>query len=168
MYSIDHSIELRDGCLLSIRPLLPEDRPGVQALFDRLSPQTAANRFHSAGVRVTDDMLDKVTAGHALVADLGRGIVALASYQRLDGPGIAEAAIVVDDANQRRGIGTALWIHLSRDAQRGGVQRLRANVLGSNRAMFRLLRNQYLPTTYTWGDGVVEVDIDLRAIRRAA
>jgi L-amino acid N-acyltransferase YncA len=155
------SVVLRDGRRVSIRQLQPQDQAEVAALFERLSPHSLAQRFHSAGTRITAAVLDVVTAGHVLVAEVEGGIVALASYNPLPDRCEAQTAIVVDDANQRRGIGKALCHRLCRDAQSMGIRRLRADVLSSNRGMFRLLRGLHFPMTHTIAQDVVEVDIEL-------
>jgi len=153
----------RDGRPVYIRPWQPEDQPEVAALFARLSPKSLAQRFHSAGIRITPAVLDQVTAGHTLVAELEGQIVALASYYPLDGRRQAEIGIVVDDVNQRHGIGSALCFSLSRDAQRAGICRLRAEVQSSNRGMLRVLRRLNLPMTLSLASGVVEVELCLDA-----
>jgi L-amino acid N-acyltransferase YncA len=152
---------VRDGRRICIRPWQPEDQPEVASLFERLSPQSVAQRFHSAGIRMTTALLDQVTAGHTLVAELEGQIVALASYYPLGRRGQAEIGIVVDDVNQRRGIGSALCAALSRDAQRAGIRRLQAEVQLSNRGMLRLLRGLSFPMTTSVASGVAEVDLDL-------
>jgi GNAT superfamily N-acetyltransferase len=142
--------------------LQPEDRPQIKALFERLSPQSLYQRFHSACVRVSTAVLDGVTAGHALVAELEGCIVALVSYHPLRDSSQAEVAIVVDDLNQRRGIGRALYDSLSHDAHRAGIRRLRAELMISNRGMLRLLHSSGLPMTCTVAHDVVEVVVELR------
>src|SRR5687767_4726461 len=104
---------LRDGGQVLIRPYAPADRTAVQALFAGLSAQSRTMRFHTAGMRVGDDVVDRITVGHALVADLGGTLVALANYVTLRDPARAEMAIAVDDAQHGRGIGTALFERLS-------------------------------------------------------
>src|SRR5579885_747345 len=103
---------LRDGAQVLIRPFEPADRAGGEALFARLSPETRALRFHSAGLRMTPATVDLVTMGHALVAEREGRIVALASYSPLRDPTRAEMSIAVEDAEHGRGIGTALFDQL--------------------------------------------------------
>lgn len=158
----DRSVFLRDGGRITIRSVQPEDRSGVRALFERLSPATLALRFHGPGPRITDAILDGVTAGHALVAEREGTIVALASYYPEPDGRHAEAAIVVEDTQQGRGIGSALATFLYRDACSAGIVRLRANVQGSNRGMLKLLRSLALPMTRTWDHGVIEFAIELQ------
>jgi acetyltransferase len=152
---------VRDGRRVYIRPWRPEDQPEVAALFERLSPKSLAQRFHSAGIRITPAVLAQVTAGHTLVAELEGQIVAVASYYPLGSRGQAEIGIVVDDVTQRRGIGSALCSSLARDAQHAGIRRLRAEVEGSNRGMLQLLRGLNFPMTLSVSSGVIEVELEL-------
>jgi GNAT superfamily N-acetyltransferase len=155
------SVRLRDGRRVCLRPFRPEDRLEITALLERLSPRSRVQRFHSAGMHITSAVLDQVTAGRALVAEVEGRVVALASYFPLPDGSEAEVGIVVDDGNQRCGIGTALCAYLSRDAQRAGIRRLRADVLSTNDGMLRLLRGLNLPLSRTFAHGVEVVDIAL-------
>jgi RimJ/RimL family protein N-acetyltransferase len=157
----DEWVPLRDGRRVYIRSWQPDDQPEIAALFERLSPRSLAQRFHSAAVRITAAVLDQVTAGHALVAELDGQVVALASYNPLPDRGQADVGIVVDDAHQRRGIGTALCDSLARHARRAGIPRLRAEVLSSNYGMLRLLRGLRFPLRHTRDLDVEEIDVEL-------
>jgi GNAT superfamily N-acetyltransferase len=156
-------VTLRDGGHLLIHPLREQDRPSVAALFAGLSPESRAQRFLSAGVHITPAVIDWVTAGHVLVATRGENVVALASFHPQRDPALAETAIVVADTEQRRGIGTALFQRLIRDAWCAGIHRLRAEVAGSNYRMRALLRTLGVPMTYAYAQGQVTVEIDLIA-----
>lgn len=155
---------LRDGGQVLIRPYTPADRPAVAALLQRLSPESVRLRFHVRGVRVDERTIDFATAGHALVAQIGERLVALASYARLRDPQRAEVAILVEDAEQGRGIGTVLLERLASDARREGVERFVAQVLGANQRMLALVHNLGFRTTRTWEQGAVEVELDLRPV----
>jgi GNAT superfamily N-acetyltransferase len=155
-------VVLSDGSRMVVRPLQAEDRPSVRALLERLSQRSLAQRFHSAGLRITDAVLDTVTAGHVLVAEVEGLIVGLASYYPDAGIRQAEAAIVVDDPYQGRGVGLALGTCLYRDARLAGIQQVRAEVQGTNRVMIKLLRRLHLPMKATWAYGVLEVEITVR------
>jgi len=152
---------VRDGSQVLIRPLAPDDRAGVAALFARLSPESRALRFHSGGVRIDDRTLDIVTAGHALVVERAGRIVALASYYPLRDPARAEMAIAVDDAAHGHGIGTVLFERLSEAARRAGIRTLLAEVLAANRGMLGLLTGLGFRTSRRFDGGVVEVEVTL-------
>jgi acetyl coenzyme A synthetase (ADP forming)-like protein len=153
---------LRDGGQVLIRPYAPADRTAVQALFAGLSAQSRTMRFHSAGMDVGGDVVDRITAGHALVAEVGGTLVALANYVPLRDPARAEMAIAVDDAQHGRGIGTALFERLSADARRAGVTRFLAEVLAGNAAMLGMLRNLGFRVSRRLESGVVEAEVELR------
>jgi acetyl coenzyme A synthetase (ADP forming)-like protein len=153
---------LRDGGQVLLRPYAPADRAAIDDFFARLSPESRGLRFHTGGTRASADSIDRATSGHALVADLGGRVVGLASYYRLRDPERAEMAIAVDDAEQSRGIGTALFEALSRDARRDGIRRFLALVLASNRNMLELLRGLGFKLSRTMDHGEIEFDVDLR------
>jgi GNAT superfamily N-acetyltransferase len=140
-----------------IRQFRTEDRGRVAALLSRLSPESVYHRFHSAGVRVDAAVLDSVTDGYALVADVDGKLVGLASCSGAN----AELGIVVDDACQRRGIGRALCRELLRGAERAGVRAVAAILMRSNHAMLRLLQSQNWPLVYASGGPVCEITIRL-------
>jgi ribosomal protein S18 acetylase RimI-like enzyme len=118
-------------------------------------------RFHSAGIRITAEVIDQVTAGHALIVELEGDIVALASYHPWPDRRQAEVGIVVDELHQRRGIGTALWEDLIRDARHAGIQGLRVEVQNSNYGMLRLLQGVNVSMKRTVAYGVVAIDVEL-------
>jgi hypothetical protein len=82
-----------------VRPFRAADREAVAALLSRLSCESLYQRFHCAGVRVDGAMVDSVTAGYALIAELDGEVVGLASSNGAR----CELGIVVDDKCRRRG-----------------------------------------------------------------
>jgi GNAT superfamily N-acetyltransferase len=154
-------VALRDGGHVLIRRLRAADRPGVVALLAGLSPLSRAGRFHSAGVHLTAEVIDQVTAGHVLVATREGGVVALASYHPRCDDMEAEVALVVADAEQRRGIGSALCMCLLREARCAGIRWIWGEIAGSNRGMLTLLHRLDLPLTYTRAPGVIAIRIAL-------
>ncbi|HLH72797.1 MAG TPA: GNAT family N-acetyltransferase, partial [Chloroflexota bacterium] len=152
---------LRDGSQILIRPLEEADRPAVEAFFRRLSDASLFMRFHSTA-RLSANTLEQATAGHALVADRDGRIVALASFYPLRDPERAEMAIAVDDAEQGRGIGTALFERLAADARRIGIRRFLALVLAANHPMIELLHGLGFSVSRTYDHGEIEFDVELR------
>jgi len=151
--------------VLHIRRLDADDRTQVAALFGRLSPESLLQRFHSAGVRAVGEVLDQVTAGHVLIAEMDGRLVGIASYHPVPDAAGAELAVVVDDTQQRRGVGTALCAALSSDARRAGIRYLRADLLRTNAAMLQLLRCLELPMRLTATLEVLEVRLDLEPLQ---
>ena len=141
-------VRLADGAELIVRAILPADRDRIRRLLDRMSPLTRYRRFLTPVPRPTAAMIEYlVTVDYrdrlALVAVAGDEIVAVARYDRLAAPadpGEAEAAIVVEDAWQRRGLGTQLLVRLIAAARERGIHTFVAEVLAENRPMMGLLR----------------------------
>ncbi len=129
-----------------VRPLRDGDIATVAAVFDRLSPESRARRFHGAKPRLSDGdrtCLAKVDADrHVLVAHVD-GDEAPAATARLvrclDDPGAAEIALEVADCYQSVGIGAALVELLLADARAAGFARVTADVELSNRGALALL-----------------------------
>lgn len=144
---------LDDGSPIEFRPIRPDDDARLDRLFYRLSPQSLYLRFFTPLARpnatrikhlVNVDYVDRL----ALVAVADDEIVGVARYDRTAAlaprqlqvdPGEAEAAVIVEDAWQGRGIATRLLWRLSAAAVARGVHSFTASVLGSNRKMMRLL-----------------------------
>lgn len=135
---------LVDGTAVEFRPILPEDVDRLERLFYRLSPLTVYRRFFAPVQRPTRanlrmlanvDYRDRL----ALVAVIGDEIVAVARYDRLEEPGEAEIAVLVEDAWQQRGLATRLLWRLSAAGRARGIRVFIAEVLGENRPMMRLL-----------------------------
>jgi GNAT superfamily N-acetyltransferase len=138
---------LKDRSHVEIRPLGPADKAGLAAGFERLSETSRYQRFLTPMVRLTATQLAYLTEldhhdHEALVAidpPSSHG-VGVARYVRSgDDPEQAEAAVVVADEWQRRGVGTALLRHLAAHARRHGIKRFTGFVLTDNRAIRELL-----------------------------
>jgi ribosomal protein S18 acetylase RimI-like enzyme len=143
-----------------VRPFRAADREAVAALLSRLSHESLSQRFHSAGIRVDGAIVDSVTAGHALIAELDGEVVGLASYNG----GRCELGIVVDDKCRRRGIGNALCRELLRGAECAGVSRVMATIMHSNHAMLRLLQSLEWPLLHVNRGPSLEVTIQLQSL----
>lgn len=139
-------VALRDGSRVLIRPVSPQDRALFVAGFARLSPESRYRRFLSAKGRLSEGELDFFTRldhtdHEALGAQdpvSGEGL-GVARYIRLPAaPQAAEAAVVVTDGWQGRGLGSALLDRLAARAAEQGIREFVATLLTANRAMLRL------------------------------
>lgn len=139
---------LSDGTAVAVRPIMPADAQRLERLFYRLSPLSLYRRFFTPITRpdvlriehlVTVDYRDRL----ALVAVIDDEVVGVARYDRLPagpaGDADAEAALIVEDAWQGRGIGTRLLWRLSAAARARGVTGFVAGILAENRPMMGLL-----------------------------
>jgi len=142
---------LRDGTVVTLRPVVPEDREAIRRGLVELSPESRYRRFLHGGALPTDALLDYLTnvdqrdhvaIGATLTSpDLKteRG-VGIARFIRLDDrPDVAEAAVTVVDDMHRRGLGTVLLRELLRAARCRGIERIRAEVLAENGPMRAIL-----------------------------
>src|SRR5574342_133513 len=145
---LERDITLRDGTVLRLRPIRPEDAPRLIDFYDRLSRHSAYQRFFSVMRRLPPDwarMLATVDYRRrlALVAERGPAdapeIEAVARYEATQDPGTAEVAFVVQDGYQGRGLGVLLLRHLLDAAEARGIHRFRAYVLADNTRMLDLL-----------------------------
>jgi len=165
-------IELGEGRRISIRPLGPEDRDGLAQGFERLGPQSRYMRFFAPVARLSDTQLEYLTNidhhdHEALVAvdAATREGVGVARFVRV-GDGVAEAAVVVADDWQRRGVGARLLDELADRARAEGISTFQALVLADNAGALALLRNLG-DVEMTDHGGEVEVRIALRDRRGA-
>jgi GNAT superfamily N-acetyltransferase len=156
----------RDGTVVSLRPIRPDDEARLMAFHERLSPRSQQLRFFSvhphlqpAEVRrfVNVDGARRV----ALVATQDDDIVGVARFDRVAETTDAEAAFVVRDDLRGRGLGTALLEHLAQRARENGVTRLVAQVLPGNARMLHVFRHFRPDLTAAFVGGVIEVKIPL-------
>jgi RimJ/RimL family protein N-acetyltransferase len=137
-----------DATPVLIRPIAPDDKQRLADGMAQLSTASIRRRFLAAKPALSAAELRYLTevdgSDHlALVAVLGGAegpIVGVARCVRLEpGGDTAEFAIVVGDALQRQGVGTALGAALAQAACRAGIRRFSATMLADNEAVRRLM-----------------------------
>jgi acetyl coenzyme A synthetase (ADP forming)-like protein len=148
--TIEHDHVLPDGTTVHVRPIRPDDRERLMAMWERTSERSRRARFLGPFL-LTERNVGRFTdldpdSQFALVATLGRGeeerVVAVARYATYEhDPTHAEFAALVEDAEQGRGIGTALVRHVARAALDAGVKTLTGEVLADNARMLNLIRD---------------------------
>lgn len=136
--------------MLRLRALRAADRSAIQALFSRCSPETIRYRFLRMVTELSGAMLDTLLGvdgwQHVALAVTQNAaneerIVAVGRYVALaDRPEVAEVSFLVEDALQRRGIGTLLLDALAEIARTHGITRFAADVLADNLAMLTVFR----------------------------
>ena len=140
--------ELEDGTRILFRHIRPDDKGRLAAGLSRLSPESQRRRFLMPKPRFSSSELRYLTeidgfdhvAIVAVLEEDPEAIVAVARFVRLtDDPQTAEAAIVVGDAYQGRGLGRELGRRLADEARARGVRRFSATLLGDNVAAHRLM-----------------------------
>jgi acetyltransferase len=149
-------VRLKDGTLLTIRPILPMDAPLLQEGFTRLSPQSIYYRFLESARQLSDEQAHSLANldyqdRMALVAVIEeQGIerligVARYAFSPEHGPGAAETAVVVRDDYHGRGLGTLLYKRLILYAQQHGVTMFIGTIHQSNSVVMKFIRKSGLP-----------------------
>jgi acetyltransferase len=139
------TIELRDGTVLPVRPICPEDAELERAFVHGLSDETRYFRFFYQLHELTPAMLARFTqvdydrelalVALATAADDREEIVGVARYIANPDHESAEFAIVIADAWQHRGVARGLMHGLIAAARRRGLTRLTGSVLRANQNM---------------------------------
>lgn len=164
---------LADGGTVHVRPVTPDDRGSIEAFHGRQSKESIYFRYFSPMPELTARELDRLTqvdyvTHMSFVALLGDDVVGMAGYDQWPGRNEAEAAFIVDDDHQRRGIATLLLEYLVVAARETGFDALTAQVLPSNRRMVSVFHQVGFEAASTFADGVIEVRLDLEPTVQSA
>jgi GNAT superfamily N-acetyltransferase len=175
------SFETKNGLLVRVRPLLPEDAPYLVEIFKHMGADSRYLRFNQPLAQVS---LERVWTeaeniahlepqiGFIAFADLPGGAGAPIGAVRCVclGDGVAETAVSVRDDMQNQGIATNLLDILVKEAKKQGVRKLVATVQNVNKPILRILnRMSYVCTRKIVGpDMELELDLTLRKSEIAA
>ena len=169
----DYSKELllRDGLTIRLRSLRHSDKGQLIELFRRCSPESIRYRFLSTIKSLPIEMLERLLTVDgaqqvALVVVQGEGaderIVAVGRYNaEKDRPQVAEVAFLVEDAFQKRGIGTLLLDHLAEVARQHGITHFSADVLVDNHVMLSVFRKAGYALTSSASYGVTHLEFPI-------
>ena len=142
-------ITLLDGREALIRSIRPADKNALQAFHSRLSPESLFLRYHYSKGQLTESDLKNFceidySDNLGLVVEVDknsqRTIIGVGRYCRLPDSDVAEIAFVVEDDEQRKGIGTHLLKHLARFAWGQGIRYFCGEVLRHNGNMLSIFR----------------------------
>jgi RimJ/RimL family protein N-acetyltransferase len=145
---LERELALRDGTVVRLRPIRPDDAPRLQALHGRLSRDSAYHRFFAIVKRLPPDWARVLATVDyrrrlALVVEDPTGgnseLIAVGRYDALEEADTVEVAFVVQDSWQNRGLGTLLFDAILRAAAAQSYRRFRAYVLADNRRMLDLI-----------------------------
>lgn len=162
---------LPDGSEVVLRLAGPEDLSAVSALHGRCSARTRLHRYLSGGPGPSPAQLSRLldpARSTTLVAEVVEGsgghgsgdqIIAMAN---LVGEGLqAEVALLVEDAWQGRGLGTALLRRIGVLAARMGCAALVAHGHAENGAILRTLRRFGQPSSVELDGSLMTVMLPL-------
>ena len=126
----------------------------------RMAPELAARELARLGQASSARQLTAVALARVHGAEQ---IVAVAELVRDAGSAaIAELALVVADAYQREGIGSALCAYLVAAGRRRGLAALHATALAENTAVRRMVARSGAAYTAETRQGTTTIQIDLR------
>ncbi|MBD2346720.1 bifunctional acetate--CoA ligase family protein/GNAT family N-acetyltransferase [Anabaena subtropica] len=137
---------MKDGTLVTIRPIRPEDEPLLVQFHKTLSEESVYFRyFHLIKLshRITHERLTRICfidydREMALVAESQGEVLAVGRLSKLHGTNTAEFAILVSDRYQCQGLGTELLrrlLQIGRDEQ---IELITADILADNHGMQRV------------------------------
>ena len=159
----------KDGHTYTIRALMPEDAERMLDFLAALSPDTRYRRFHIVIPdppreellrRVGEHVTVPPARGVALVALDDDKIVGSARCQRArPDDTAAEAAVVVRDDYQGRGIGKQLLLALVEEARARGVRVLYAYIQPDNKRILDMLARAHLPVRTSFEEGAMRVEV---------
>lgn len=156
------------GVPLAIRPIHADDSSALRVFHEGLTERTIYQRFLGLHPHLTATEADHFThvdgvRRFALVAEAPDGsLVAVGRYDRLPPDWrTAEIAIVVADAYQHHGLGTALVSMLEAHARRAGVQAFVADVLTTNIPMQHAFTDAGLRARTTHDHGVAHLEMPI-------
>jgi len=139
--------KLKNGQVLTLRPIRPRDEPLLQRLFYSLSDEDVYFRFLGHDRRFGHKRVQPLTVidyrdRMAIVATVGgqerESIVGIARYERVVDGDLAECAFTVHPHYRRMGVGSALFYELIHIAKNRDIAGFRAEVDEKNRAMLNL------------------------------
>jgi GNAT superfamily N-acetyltransferase len=159
-------IESDTGLRYHLRPIRPDDAPGLVAFHSRLSPHSCYLRFFSFHPTLSPQEVTRFTCVDyenrlALVAEVGDQLIAVGRFDRITATTEAEVAFVVADSYQHHGIGSLLLDELMRAARQRGIDTFVADTLWENRTMLEVFRHTGLATSTTLDCGTVTLRFPL-------
>jgi len=176
---LERWIETKDKSRVFLRPLKLTDEPLVRDLFYKLSPSSVHYRFFQMLKAMPHEKLQEFLrmdydADMALViltnaAEDGQ-MVAIAHYRSDPRTNFAEAAFLVRDDWQGKGLGTALMTALADAARSRGIHGFTGDVLLENQGMLRVFHKCGYPVESELDSGVYALRIPFtkRKSKRAA
>ncbi len=147
---LEEAVTLPDGRRQRLRPIRPEDEPGLQAAFKRLSLEDIRLRFHyvmrqlphSFAARLSQIDYDRemalvlVEEGAAVQSDI-HGVIRLIADPDNEK---AEFAIIVESSHRGQGLGRLMMRRILAYARGRGIAQVFGDVLAENRPMLELSR----------------------------
>jgi acetyltransferase len=155
------------------RIAMPNDIKGMYQFFNCLSSETIYNRFFTYIKPISIDFIQQyVTIGHncgisiigLLEESNGERMIAEARFVKSSKNLSAEFALVVDEQYQKLGIGTYIYILLTKMAKSSGVNSLIAEVLPYNSKVLTIVKMKGRKVKWNLTNGIYQLIIPIEEI----
>ncbi|MEU5939970.1 GNAT family N-acetyltransferase [Micromonospora sp. NPDC047548] len=161
------TLVLSDGAELVVRPATADDLAGVVDLHEACSARSRQRRYFGGGALPAPARMLRLlepSRGTTLVATTGGAAEPVVAMANLLGEGDeAEAALLVRDDWQRRGLGSALLRRLLGHADRSGYAAVLLHVQAENSPMLRTVRRLGRPAPVERDGSLLTVTVPLAA-----
>jgi acetyltransferase len=167
------SATTKAGLHILVRPMQPDDAPGLKALFYSLSPRTVYFRFFTQMHDPSDEMFQKLAqVDHNLhvvlvATEVDKEDRRILGVFRLmcDPEGKqGELAVVVGDPWQGKGVGAKLIEHGFSIAKERGIESVVGMALPENTTILRLARRLGFAVQWNTDDHAYELHMNLKAL----
>ena len=170
-YSVQET--LKNGLMVTIRAITPQDRDALLAAYKELDERTIHFRFFGPKPEVSERELKEATDVDfvrtvALVTCVrdseGEKIVGAGRYIGFgdaDLPDRAEVAFTVEEDYHGLGIASRLLKHLAEIAKQMGVKEFHAEVLPVNKGMLAVFNRSGFPVKQEFVEGLAHVTLFL-------
>jgi len=166
---------MKDGTVVTIRPIRPEDEPAMVRYHETLSERSVYLRyFHLMNLeqRITHERLTRICfidydREMAMVAerrnpDSGESeILGVGRLSKIHGTTEAEVAVLVSDRYQGRGLGKELLARLLIIGANEKLTRLTAGILPDNRNVLRICEKLGFSLKHSLDDQLVTAEFKL-------
>ncbi len=166
---LEENFQLKDGAVVHVRPILPEDEPLLKAFIDRVTKEDLYYRYFSEISEFTHDDLAKMTQidydrEMAFVAvDSGGQIIGVARAMSDPDNREAEFAVLVRSDMKGNTLGYQLMCKLLAYTKSRGILLLTAITMPENRNMIRLAKKLGFTVETQFEDGIVNLTLHLNS-----
>lgn len=166
--SYREALNLSDNTPVTLRLVIPADKPLLERGMDNFSPESRFRRFLFAKLKLTNadlrylteiDGVDHFAIGALNQAGDGIGVARFVRFG--DDREVAEPAIAVLDTYQNKGLGCILFRRLMNAARERGIKRFRGSILSGNIPMMHLLHSVAQKICFDYQGAVFEFDMPL-------
>lgn len=162
------TVNLSDDTPVTLRLVIPADKPLLERGMDNFSPESRFHRFLSAKLNLTNSDLHYLTeidgVDHFAIGALnqtGEG-VGVARFVRFGNDReLAEPAVAVLDAYQNKGLGCILFRRLMAAARERGIKRFHGSMLSGNKPMMHLLHSMAQRICFDYQGAALEFEMPL-------